>query len=85
MTAVSIIIDIVLILVSIILIVTVLMQEGQRQGLGAIGGGAETFFGTSHEYLHSPIGQKYLELEGGELHCSKHWHSISPIPSSDTP
>ena len=47
--------------------------------------GAETFFGTSHEYLHSPIGQKYLELEGGELHCSKHWHSISPIPSSDTP
>ena len=47
--------------------------------------GTETFFGTSHDYLHSPIGQKYLELEGGELHCSKHWHSISPIPSSDTP
>ena len=47
--------------------------------------GAETFFGTSHDYLHSPIGQKYLELEGGELHCSKHWHSISPTHSSDTP
>ena len=47
MTAVSIIIDIALILISIVLIVTVLMQEGQRQGLGAIGGGAETFFGKN--------------------------------------
>ena len=47
MTALSIIIDIVLILISIVLIVTVLMQEGQRQGLGAIGGGAETFFGKN--------------------------------------
>ncbi len=47
--------------------------------------GGETFFGTAHAYHHSAIGQKYLELEGGELHCSKHWHSISPIPSSDTP
>ena len=40
MTALSIIINIVLILVSIVLIVAVLMQQGQRQGLGAIGGGA---------------------------------------------
>ena len=47
MTALSIIISIVLILVSIVLIVAVLMQEGQRQGLGAIGGGAETFFGKN--------------------------------------
>lgn len=47
MSAVTIIIDIVLILVSILLIVTVLMQQGQRQGLGAIGGGAETFFGKN--------------------------------------
>ena len=47
MTALSIIIDIVLILISIALIVAVLMQEGQRQGLGAIGGGAETFFGKN--------------------------------------
>ena len=45
MTALSIIINIVLILVSIVLIVAVLMQQGQRQGLGAIAGGAETFFG----------------------------------------
>ena len=47
MTALSIIIDIILILISIVLIVVVLMQQGQRQGLGAIGGGAETFFGKN--------------------------------------
>ena len=47
MTALSIIISIVLILISIVLIVSVLLQEGQRQGLGAIGGGAETFFGKN--------------------------------------
>ena len=47
MTALSIILDIVLILVSIVLIAAVLMQQGQRQGLGAISGGAETFFGKS--------------------------------------
>ena len=47
MTGLSIFVDIVLILISILLIVVVLMQEGQRQGLGAIGGGAETFFGKN--------------------------------------
>ena len=45
MTALSIILNIVLILISIVLIAVVLMQQGQRQGLGAIAGGAETFFG----------------------------------------
>lgn len=45
MTALSIILDIVLILISLVLIAVVLMQQGQRQGLGAISGGAETFFG----------------------------------------
>ena len=47
MTALSIILDIVLILISIVLIAAVLMQQGQRQGLGAIAGGAETFFGKN--------------------------------------
>lgn len=41
------IINVVLILVSLVLIIAVLMQQGQRQGLGAIGGGAETFFGKN--------------------------------------
>ncbi len=47
MSAVSVILDIVLILISIVLIAAVLMQQGQRQGLGAISGGAETFFGKN--------------------------------------
>lgn len=47
MTALSIILDIVLILISLVLIAAVLMQQGQRQGLGAISGGAETFFGKT--------------------------------------
>ena len=48
MTALSIILNIVLILVSIVLVAVVLMQQGQRQGLGAISGGAETFFGKGN-------------------------------------
>ena len=47
MTALSIILNIVLILVAIALIVSVLMQQGQRQGLGAIAGGADTFLGKN--------------------------------------
>ena len=47
MSALAIIVNIILILVSIVLIIAVLMQQGQRQGLGAIGGGAETFFGKN--------------------------------------
>jgi preprotein translocase subunit SecG len=36
------------VIISIILIVTVLMQQGKQQGLsGAIAGGAETFFGKN--------------------------------------
>ena len=45
MNTLSIIIDVVLILISLGLILVVLMQQGQREGLGAIAGGAETFFG----------------------------------------
>jgi len=41
------IINIIILLVAILLIVSVLMQQGNRAGLGAIGGGAETFFGKS--------------------------------------
>ena len=62
MTALSIIIDIVLILISIVLIVTVLMQEGQRQGLGAIGGGAETFFGKNKAKSMEGRLQKYTKI-----------------------
>ena len=43
----SVIISIVLILVSLVLIVAVLMQEGKDAGLGAIAGGAETYWGKN--------------------------------------
>ncbi len=36
-----------LLVVAVILVVVVLMQDGNSQGLGAISGGAETFFGKS--------------------------------------
>lgn len=36
-----------LVLTSIVLIVTVLLQPGESNGLGAITGGAETFFGKN--------------------------------------
>lgn len=38
---------IVLALSALTVIVTVLLQQGSRQGLGAISGGAETFFGKN--------------------------------------
>lgn len=41
------VINVALVLNAIVLIVSVLMQEGSRQGLGVIAGGAETFFGKS--------------------------------------
>ena len=44
MTAVQIIFGIVLLLFSIALIIVVLLQEGHQQNLGAITGGADTFF-----------------------------------------
>lgn len=47
MQALVIVINILLILVALVIIVAVLMQQGNRAGLGAIGGGAETFFGKS--------------------------------------
>ena len=61
MTALSIIIDIVLILISIVLIVTVLMQEGQRQGLG-ISGEAPYYVLDSVVKIILPTSQ-YIEFE----------------------
>lgn len=47
MAVISAIVHILLILVAIILIVAVLMQQGNSAGLGAISGGAETFLGKN--------------------------------------
>lgn len=47
MNVLRIIITVLLTLSAIAVIVTVLLQQGNRQGLGAISGGAETFFGKN--------------------------------------
>lgn len=47
MNALKIVLTIFLMLSALVVIVSVLMQQGQRQGLGAISGGAETFFGKN--------------------------------------
>ena len=45
MTTAQIALSVVMIVASLFLIVVVLLQSGAQQGLGAISGGAETFFG----------------------------------------
>ena len=47
MIAVTVIVTILLVISALVLIVTVLMQPGESSGLGAITGGAETFFGKN--------------------------------------
>ena len=47
MEALLVIIQIFLVISAIILVVSVLMQQGNSAGLGAISGGAETFLGKN--------------------------------------
>lgn len=47
MEALLVIIHIFLIIAALVLVAAVLMQEGNNQGLGAIGGAAETFLGKN--------------------------------------
>lgn len=47
MNVLRILLTILLVISALIVIVTVLLQQGNRQGLGAISGGAETFFGKN--------------------------------------
>ncbi|HIT69455.1 MAG TPA: preprotein translocase subunit SecG [Candidatus Aphodomonas merdavium] len=47
MTAIRIICTILLVICALIVVVSVLLQQGQARGLGAISGGAETFFGKN--------------------------------------
>jgi preprotein translocase subunit SecG len=44
MTAIQIIFGIILLIFSVAIIIVVLLQEGHQQNLGAITGGADTFF-----------------------------------------
>ena len=47
MAILNILVTILLIIAALILIMTVLLQPGESNGLGAIAGGAETFFGKN--------------------------------------
>ena len=47
MTVISVIATILLVLAALVLIATVLLQPGETNNLGAIAGGAETFFGKN--------------------------------------
>ena len=47
MAILNIVVNVLLVITAIILIATVLLQPGEQSGLGAIAGGAETFFGKN--------------------------------------
>ena len=47
MNILKLLVNIILLLSVVALVVSVLMQQGEAQGLGAISGGAETFFGKN--------------------------------------
>ena len=47
MAILNIVVTVLLVITAIILIATVLLQPGEQSGLGAIAGGAETFFGKN--------------------------------------
>ena len=47
MVVIRVLVHILLIIAALILVAAVLMQQGNSAGLGAIAGGAETFFGKN--------------------------------------
>ena len=47
MAILNVIVTVLLVITALILIATVLLQPGESNGLGAIAGGAETFFGKN--------------------------------------
>ena len=47
MSAIELILDILMVIAAIIMIVTVLMQDSESDGMGALTGGSETFIGKN--------------------------------------
>ena len=47
MTAIELILNILMVVSAIVMIVTVLMQSGDDEGISALSGGSETFFGKN--------------------------------------
>ena len=47
MTTIELILDILMVISAIVMIVTVLLQSSESDGMGALTGGSETFFGKN--------------------------------------
>ena len=47
MDLLRVLVNIVVLISALVVIIMILLQQGNRQGLGAISGGAETFFGKN--------------------------------------
>lgn len=47
MTTIEVILNILMIIAAIVMIVTVLLQSSESDGMGALAGGSETFFGKN--------------------------------------
>ena len=47
MSAIEVILDILMVISALVMIVTVLMQSSESDGMGALAGGSETFFGKN--------------------------------------
>ena len=56
------IVTVLLVVSALILIVTILLQPGESNGLGAIAGGAETFFGKSKSRTMEQKLVKYTKI-----------------------
>ena len=64
MTALQYVLAIVIILVSIAIIALVMLQESKQQGLGAIGGAADSFFGKNKGKTMDAKLAKFTKLFG---------------------
>lgn len=47
MTAIEVILNVLMVISAIVMIVTVLLQSSESDGMGALNGGSETFFGKN--------------------------------------
>ncbi|MBE5781934.1 MAG: preprotein translocase subunit SecG [Clostridiales bacterium] len=47
MTAIEVILNVLMVIAALIMIVTVLLQSSESDGMGALTGGSETFFGKN--------------------------------------
>lgn len=47
MSAIELVLDILMVIAALVMIVTVLMQDSESDGMGALTGGSETFFGKN--------------------------------------